>query len=169
MEVWSEVDLLVFVSSGERPATPQATMPRVQSMIVLGSLAASDGDAGPTLTARIQKGQRCWSANFRHFVQGATPLRRRVQLLDAILRPVLMWGLESVPLSKALRGQLDSFQRKCLSRMLRIASGPEESTTDFCRRRERCISGVIRRSCKCKWSQQQRYSFSTCPGHVARL
>ena len=49
------------------------------------------------------------------------PLRRRLQIFNAVIPPQLMYGLSSAWLTVAEKRRLDGFQARCLRKVLRIA------------------------------------------------
>lgn len=53
--------------------------------------------------------------------------------------------------------------------LTRAARRPDEDLVSYSRRRERVVSGIIRKDCPAKWGRAQRYELFTLVGHVARL
>lgn len=83
-----------------------------------------------------------------------TPHHQRFALMDEVLLPSLLWGLEPVALVKAQRRGLDAFQRTVVGRMLQVASA------------ERCITAALKRCATGHWGNIQKYRYFGFRGHV---
>lgn len=89
--------------------------------------------------------------------------------MDGVLLPSLLWGLESVALVKSQHRRLDAFQSTVVGRMLRVSQRSAEPHADVFRRRQRCVTGAIKRYARGQWGKIQKYRYFGFRGHVERL
>lgn len=97
------------------------------------------------------------------------PWRMRLQLLDAVVLPSLLWGVKTLWLCRPERSRIRAFQRTVVARCIRFFSRPSETREQFFRRRERVTTKWIRFASRGQWDQLQKYRFLTFYGHAMRL
>lgn len=144
-------------------------MVAVADTVVLGTVLTNKRSQGKAVPARMRAAWQTWTTVRVQMACQHVPVRAPVQLMDAIILPTLMWGLESLVLTNVEGRRLDALQRTMVGRVLRLPQRPRETADSFFRRRERCISATVRKMCRAKWSQLQRYRHFCFLGHVARL
>lgn len=91
-----------------QPATAEQTQEsrpkhfaQVPSMIVLGSLVVPDrSQVRKTVDHRIARAWHAYSQIRPHLAQRGVPLHLRLQLLETVVKPTLLWGLETVNLPR---------------------------------------------------------------------
>lgn len=96
------------------------------------------------------------------------PLRMRLQLLDAVVLPSLLWGLETLWLCRPERSRIRAFQRTAVARCIRFFARPSETREQFFRCRERVTTKWICFARRGQWNQLQRYRFLNLYGHAMR-
>ena len=112
-------------------STPEGhDIKKTESIGYLGANLNEDGRVANELGRRLGM---AW-ADFRKLLQlwnhVSLPLRRRLQIFNAVIPPQLMYGLSSAWLTVAEKRRLDGFQARCLRKVLRIAPafGPSDPT-----------------------------------------
>lgn len=88
-------------------------------------------------------------------------------LLDRVILPTALWGLESVPLTTLQGPKLDALHRSLVARSLTILRRPSAGVAEYMRRRERLTTAAISRHSRAKYSDLQRYRVLSFFGHVA--
>lgn len=173
---WTDRELDWHVRTGQYPqGVPDERGDEIERLsvgtrlLVLGSFISYDRPQRHALPARLQAAWLRWSQIRGQVGCRHSTLKSRVRLIDAVILPTLLWGLETVPLSQTDRRRLDEVQRRMVGRALLVGRRPQELLTDFLRRRERCISGAITRPARGIWSELCRFRTFTFAGHVARL
>lgn len=173
---WTDRELDWHIRTGQYPqGVPNARDGELErlsvgaSMLVMGSFISYDRPQRLALPARLQAAWLRWSQIRGQVGCRHSTLKSKIRLIDAVILPALLWGLETVPLSQPDRRRLDGVQRRMVGRALLVGRRPQELLPDFFRRRERCISGAIRRHARGIWSELSRFRTFTFAGHVARL
>lgn len=122
--MWSDEELAAYVAEagrGFRSSSP--AVPQGQQTTVLGSTVSVDEPArAPQRAAWLS-----FSKSQPQLRQRSATLGARVRLLDAVVMPCCMWGLESVDLCAEKRRQLDATQRSMIGRMLHVFKRPAET------------------------------------------
>lgn len=133
------------------------------AITVLGSFVSV---ADPTSTA---VSHRLRSACIHQQLQvDSQPVRLRLALLEAVVLPSLLWGLESLWVTLPDRGRLRAVQRTMVARCVRIFARPAEPREEFLRRRERIVTRWIKHACRGRWDENQSYRCLNLFGHVVR-
>lgn len=145
--IWTDNQLRQYIdcSGTSRPAdgnNPQ--MKADTSMIVLGSMVTLPQDAWQTLAHRMRSAWKAWSGIMEQVRAPRISFHLRAQLLDGVVLPSLLWGLESLSLTRPQRSKLTTIQRVMIGRMLHLFQRPRERRGAFFRRRERCVTAAIR-------------------------
>lgn len=177
VRAWEPQDLQMF-EAGDQSARLRAAsggevkfMKRVQDMTILGScvvLSRKDA-ADAALRHRCKAAWRSWHILTDQLTTKSTPLRLRIFILDTTVMASLMWGLETVDLTKKRRKKMNALQRTYIGRMIRLCRRPQEGPEAYFRRRERVSTAMIKQHSRGKWGAIQRYRFMGFHGHVARL
>lgn len=172
---WTDRELSWYLRTGHYP---QEVPPERDShierlavgvrLLVLGSYVSHDRTQRHAFPARLQAAWLRWSQVRRQVGCRHSP-KSRILLVEFVILPTLLWGLETVPLSQTERRRLDGVQRRMVGRALLIGRRSGELLEDFFRRRERCISGAIRRHTRGLWSELCHCRMFTFAGHAARL
>lgn len=172
---WTEQELRRY-EAGQAPAPDTITAPEDRStlgvtreMTVLGSAVSFDPAQAEALPARLKRVWHTLSLIRAQLQLRAAPLRARAQLLDVVLLPTLLYGMETVGTTTKMKRKLDAAQRTLAGRILLVLRKPmEELQADF-RRRDRLITATIQKYARGVWSQLWRYRQMTFLGHVVRL
>lgn len=141
----------------------------VQHMTVLGSCVTAEAHADKTIQERIRRAWHAWSQVRAQCTNNRISLAARARLLDAVVLPTLLWGLETLSLTRAQRKWLNTLQRAMLQSAMRLPRRPEETEEAYCRRRERITTARIKDSMRSPWGQTQRFRHFMFMGHVARM
>lgn len=102
-------------------------------------------------------------------IQRVVPLRSRLELLNAVVKPSLLWGFESLSLTKPQRRQLTAVQRSMVKKTLLLLRRPAEAPNAYFRRRERLVTHIIKTCMRASWGDVQRYRHFTFLGHVMSM
>lgn len=111
---------------------------------------------------------KAWSGIRSQVKAHCITLRLRAQLLEGVALPSLLWGLETLCLTRPQRSKLSTIQRVMIGRMLHLFQKPMEHKDAFFRRRERCITVAINTHCRAEWGRLRRFRWRTFAGHVQR-
>lgn len=95
--------------------------------------------------------------------------RARVQFLDAVFLPTMLYGMETLYTTIVMRRTIDATQGTLIRRLLLVLRKPTEDLQVYFRRRERLITATIATYARGTWSQLWRYRQLTFLGHVVRL
>lgn len=168
--LWSAAELRKYEASGLRPHPDQGAehMKVVTEMTVLGSVVTKEHEPSVPLAARLKAAWLKYSKVRVQLQHRYTPLALRVKLMDSILTPTVLWGLETVRLPKTQRRTIDAFQRHVMARMVLVARKASESMEVFMRRRERVVTTTVKKHSRGIWGQIQQYRLFTSHGHLAR-
>lgn len=120
------------------------------------------------LTHRLRSAWKAYAGTRPQLQVYNQPIRLRLALLDAVVLPSLLWGLESLWLTLPDRGRLHAAQRTIVARCIRIFAKPAEPRDEFLRRGERVVTRWIRHACRGRWDEIQRYRCLNFYGHVVR-
>lgn len=167
--VWNNDQLLHYVNSPgtSRPADSDNTAMKVVSdMIVLGSIVNSPQDAWRTIAHRMRSAWNAWSGIRGQVRAHRISFHLRAQLLEGVVLPSLLWGLESLSLTRPQRNKLTTIQRAMIGRMLCLFQRPREPREAFFHRRERCITVAVKTHCRAEWGRLQRFRWLTFAGHT---
>lgn len=147
----------------------EAKVKPVSSMTALGSQITVDKQQWDALPTRCKAAWLKWAHICGQLNNRLNPVKARMALLDAVILPTLLWGLETIHLSKMERKRIVAIQRVVVHRVLRLPQRPRETLEEFVRRRERSCTTTIRKCARGDWGKIQRYRVFTFAGHVARL
>lgn len=114
-------------------------MKPVTSMNILDlTVAVRVRSAGQEVVAhRIQCAWKSWYASRDQLCAKSTPLRLRVQLLETVIGSTLLWGLETLSLTKKQRKGFTTHQRIFISKMTLLGRRATGTTKYFFRRIEK--------------------------------
>lgn len=170
MRIWTKDELNMYLNTQRKPPDlgPES-FGISDSIVVSGSSIATKKCAAEALTHRLRFAWKSYAAIRPQLQMFDQPLRLRLQLLDAVVLPSLMLGLQRVWLCRPERGRIRAFQRTVVARCIRLFPRPDETWEQFFRRRERVTTKWITVAPRGRWGQLQRYRFLTFFGHAARL
>lgn len=135
----------------------------------MGSSISAKGSASDAISHRLKCAWKAYTGMRPQLQVFGQPLRMRLQLLDAVVLPSLLWGLETLWLCRPERGRIRAFERTVVARCIRFFVRPSETREQFCRRRVRVTTKWIRVAMRGQWDQLQRYRFLNYYGHAMRL
>lgn len=127
--------------------------------MLLGPVSALNDPAQAPLLARTRAAWHAYAQVRQQLKQRSVSIRARVQLLDSVVLPWLMWGLESVDLSGLQRRQLGGIQRTVVSHMPMFGRRATETIVHLCNRRQRLTTTAISTKTRGQWSRLKRYRF----------
>ena len=96
------------------------TMERVTDFIFLGSRITADGDCSHEIKRRLLLGRKAITNLDSILKSRDVTLPTKVQLVKAMVFPVVMYGCESWTVKKAERRRIDAFELWCWRRLLRV-------------------------------------------------
>lgn len=120
-------------------------------MTVLGSCVTAEADHEKSVQERVRRAWHSWSQVRAQCVNKRIPLRARARLLDAVVLPTLMWGLEARSLTRAQRRLLNTLQRAMVQNAMRLPRRSDEGQEAYCTRRERITTARIWDSMPSPW------------------
>lgn len=143
------------------PEQPQESKPKhfvlVQNMIVPGSLVVPDRrQVRQTVGHRIARAWHAYSLIRPQLAQRGVPLHLRLQLLEAVVKPTLLWGLETVSLPLIQKRALTAVHRTMVKRTAHWLRRPREPAEAFYRRRERLAERGIVTHMRAHWGGVQK-------------
>ena len=97
-----------------------ATVEMVSDFIFLGSKITTDGDCSHEIKRRLLPGRKVMTNLDSIFKSRDITLPTKVQLVKAMVFPVVMYGCESWTVKKAERRRIDAFELWCWRRPLRV-------------------------------------------------
>lgn len=131
-KVWEHEELESFVRDGIKPPLEGTrAMGFSEAVTVLGS---SVSVADPTSTAVSHRLRSAWKAyvGIRPQLQVySQPVRLRLALLEAVVLPSLLWGLESLWLMLPDRGRLRAVQRTMVAVSASSPSQPNRARSSY--------------------------------------
>lgn len=158
--LWTKRELSLYRRTGHLPdrdpRVPLQHMSVAKQILVLGSY-ISEKHQDAALPARIQVAWYKWMEIKPQATDRGVAAGKRIALLDRVILPAVMWGLESAPLPSLQGRKLDALQRSLVSRSLAIFKRSSEDMASDMQRRERLTSAAIRKYSRAKWSDIQRY------------
>ena len=86
----------------------------VDSFVYLGALVRADGDISESIKARITSANRCFYGLVRHLRSKLLTKETKLHIYKTIIRPVLLYGSETWPLTRSDENLLHMFERKVL-------------------------------------------------------
>ena len=96
------------------------TVETVSDFIFLGSKITADGDCSNEIKRRLLLGRRIMTNLDSILKSRDITLPTKVQLVKAMIFPVVMYGCESWTVKKAERQSIDAFELWCWRRLLRV-------------------------------------------------
>lgn len=138
-------------------------------MTVLGSEISFNTNQPEALPARLKIVWHTFSLIRSQLQMRVAPIRARMQLLDAVILPTLLYGMETVHTTTVMRRTMDATQRTLVGRILLVLRKPTEALHEYLKRRQRLISATIAKHARGMWSQLWRYRQLTFLGHIVRL
>lgn len=148
----------------EAPAAPSTrALKFCTSMVVLGSLVTPQRkDAEATIQHRAP---RAWHAYAQ--MRPRTYQRCIQALLGTVVKSTLLWGLESMNLTRIQHRGLTAVQGTMMKRVLALPRRPRAAMEAFYRRREKVAEAHITTSMQWPWGDSRRYRHMAFQGHVA--
>ena len=95
------------------------TMETVEDFIFLGSKITADGDCSHEIKRRLLLGRKAVTNLDSILKSRGITLPTKVQIVKAMVFPVVMYGCESWTIKKAERQRIDAFKLWCWGRLLR--------------------------------------------------
>ena len=92
----------------------------VRNFIFGGSQITADGDGSPEIKRRLLLGRKVMTNLGSILKSRNITLPTKVHLVKAMVFPVIMYGYESWTIKKAEPQRIDSFERWCWRRLLRV-------------------------------------------------
>lgn len=132
-------------------ARPSPVVRAVAHMTVLGARVTAAADAEKSVQESVCRAWHAWSQIRAQCVNKRIPLRARTRLSDAVVLPTLMWGPETLSLTRAQRRHLDALQRVMLQNAMRMPRRGDEDQAAFCRRRERVTTARFKGGMRSPW------------------
>ena len=96
------------------------TVETVSDFIFLGSKITADGDCSHEIKRRLLLGRKAMKKPRQHIKSRDITLLTKVQLVEAMVFPVVMYGCESWTIKKAECRRIDAFEWSCWRRLLRV-------------------------------------------------
>ena len=96
------------------------TVETVSDFIFFGSKITADGDCSHLIKRRLLLGRKVMTNLDSIFKSGDITLLTKVQLVKAMVFPVVMYGCESWTVKKAECRRIDAFELWCWRRLLRV-------------------------------------------------
>ena len=96
------------------------TMETVRDFIFLGSRITADGDCSHEIKRYLLRGKKVMTNLDSIFKSTHVTLPTKVNLVKAIVLPVVMYGCESWTIKKSERQRIDAFELWCWRRLLRV-------------------------------------------------
>lgn len=124
---WPSAIFRGIVHTGRPPLLPAA--PQMAAEIgrtMLGSSTTIPQDACNTMAWRFRSAWNSWAGVRAQIRSPRICFRFRMQLVDGVVLPTLMWGLESICLTKPQRNKLSALQGVMVSRTLNLFQKPRE-------------------------------------------
>ena len=90
------------------------------SVVYLGGLLSSDGRSAAEVARRVGEARGVFDQFARVWSHANIPRHRKKEIVDALVVPKLLYGLESLLLYKADRDKIDSFYCRCLRQIHQI-------------------------------------------------
>ena len=92
----------------------------MSDFIFLGSKITKDGDCSQEIKRRLLLGRKVMSNLDSIFKSRDVTLSTKVNLVEAMVIPVVMYGCESWTVKKAEQQRIDAFELWCWRRLLRV-------------------------------------------------
>ena len=92
----------------------------VEEFVYLGSKISSDGNSEVDVQARIAKATGAYAALHNIWKSSKTSKKTKIRLFKSSVLSVLLYGSESWKVTTAVTSKLDTFQTRCLRRILKI-------------------------------------------------
>ena len=92
----------------------------VSDFIFLGSKITADGDCSHEIKRRLTPWEESYDQPRQHIKSRDITLPTKVQLVKAMVFPVVMYGCESWTVKKAEHQRIDAFELWCWRRLLRV-------------------------------------------------
>jgi len=86
----------------------------VDSFVYLGTLIRADSDTRAEINRRIMSANRCYRGLYRHLTSKLLAKETKCSIYKTLIRPVLLYGCESWPLTKSDEQLLLRFELKVL-------------------------------------------------------
>ena len=95
-------------------------MTKFQSFLWLSNKITADGDCSHEIKRRLLLGRKVMTNLESIFKSRDITLPTKVQLVKAMVFPVVMYGCESWTVKRAEHQRIDAFELLCLRRLLRV-------------------------------------------------
>ena len=117
------------------------TMETVTDFIFLGSKITADGDCSHEIKRHLLLGRKVM-ANLDSILRSRTIiLPTKVDLVKALVFPIVMYGCESWTIKKAEHRRIDAFELWCWRRLLRVPWTARRSNQSILKIRHVCCFG----------------------------
>ena len=92
----------------------------VDEFTYLGAVVSKEGGGGKDMDSRLNKARAAFTKLNKVWNSNQISRKTKIKLYKSIVRPVLLYGCETWKIIKSDERKLDSFQFKCLKRIMRI-------------------------------------------------
>ena len=92
----------------------------VDEFTYLGAVVSKEGGGGKDMDSRLNKARAAFTKLNKVWNSNQISRKTKTKLYKSIVRPVLLYGCETWKIIKSDERKLDSFQFKCLKRIMRI-------------------------------------------------
>jgi len=138
-------------------------------LVVLGACLSADADAPTAVEFALSRARHQWIRRRKQLCRMRVPLSKRIARYHATVCLTALHGLEGIPLSQTVLGQLQSFDRRCLRAMLGMRKRDEEGWVAFRSRQNRLLRRVFRKMGRTELAAQLLSKYHGWAGHVTRL
>jgi len=145
---------------------------KVDTITLLGCLVSMDCDNTKEVRSRIQKAWNYFYANITLFMNKNAAMAKRIWLMNKTLMKSLLWGMETLSLTKHQMQLIDQCQTHMIAKMLKLGRrmNEGESWVDWQIRRVRSARWFIKFESGVGYASEQYLAkFWSWAGHVARL
>ena len=135
----------------------------------LGTIVRMDARAEPSVDANLRKAQLSVWRSASQLHQRSVSLKKRMQLLQALVAPVVLYACEAWIMSRGLASKIERFHLACLRWLLRVRRRRGESWVDWLRRSTHWARAARRRFHLKPWllmalQRQHRWWAKLCGG-----
>jgi hypothetical protein len=141
----------------------------VSNFSYLGDTLDSMGTAEAAVRMRIRSAWAKWKALAGVLTQRSIPLPLRSQLYRATIRPVLLYGAETWPMTQSLQQQLTRTDMKMVRWMQRITLADRVSSEEVLRKAHLVSVGDALRQHRLRWYGHVQRSQNTVVQNIVRL
>ena len=116
----TKCEYLYFGNARQLKFSNGSPIPVCKNAKYLGANINNRGDPAAEVTRRIRECMATLHTLHVYFYNSDNSVTRKLQMFNAILRSKVMYGLETLAMNQSIKEKLDTFQLKCLRKILRI-------------------------------------------------